>query len=199
MNPYRPSQADQRYELVTEFHDTFSVIAPRLWDDVSNATALARRTLHDEEFKEYMAAEDDIDILDALVDMEYIAAGSQQLLALKRPAFDKPGQSLLFYQQRLMDELNKSQLCQNGLTNNMALFRAKLEQVADDAGYRFHDAFIAVHESNMRKLWKKEQLEQMLEGSTATLVSLGMYAVKRADGKILKPPGWTPPALARYV
>lgn len=199
MNPYRKSLADQRYELVTEFHDTFGVVAPRLWDDVSNATALARRTLHDEEFKEYIAAEDDIDILDALVDMEYIAAGSQHLLALKRPAFDNSPQTLMFYQQRLMDELNKSQLCQSGLTNTLANFRHKIELVAEDAEYDFHGAFLAVHETNMRKQWTKAQLELMPAGSTSTHTSFGMYVVKRADGKILKPPGWLPPALARYV
>jgi hypothetical protein len=194
----KPSLAEQRYELVTEFHDAFKVPAARTWGDVSNATALARRTLHDEEFKEYMAADADVDMLDALVDMEYIACGSQHLLAVKRPVFSHE-HTLYFCHARVMDELNKTQLCQSGLTNSLGLLRAALARVADSNDYRFHDAFLHVHETNMKKLWKEDQLHLSPADSTRAMSSTGLYIVKRADGKILKPPGWTPPVLKRYT
>lgn len=194
----KPSLAEQRYELVTEFHDAFKVHAARTWGDVSNATALARRALHDEEFKEYMDADEPVDILDALVDMEYIACGSQHLLAVKRPVFNHE-HTLYYCHARVMDELNKTQLCQSGLTNSLGLLRAVIERVADNNDYRFHDAFLHVHETNMKKLWKEDQLHLAPTGSTRELSSKGLYIVKRVDGKILKPPGWTPPALRRYV
>lgn len=194
----KPSLSEQRYELVTEFHDAFKVHAARTWGDVSNATALARRALHDEEFKEYMDAEAPVDILDALVDMEYIACGSQHLLAVKRPVFNHE-HTLYYCHARVMDELNKTHLCQNGLTNSLGLLRAALARVADNNNYRFHDAFLHVHETNMKKLWKEDQLHLVPADSTREMSSTGLYIVKRADGKILKPPGWTPPALRRYV
>jgi predicted HAD superfamily Cof-like phosphohydrolase len=194
----KPSPAEQRYELVTEFHDAFKVQAPRQWADASNATALARRTLHDEEFKEYMAADDDIDMLDALVDMEYIACGTQHLLALKQPRFDHT-HTLYFCQQRVMDELNKSQLCQSGLTTALGILRAGLALIADNNDYDLHGAFLHIHETNMNKLWKKGQIDSIPPSAVVEPTADGFYVVKRADGKILKPPGWLPPKLTRYV
>lgn len=195
----KPSPAELRYELVTEFHDAFKVHAPRQWADVSNQTALSRRTLHDEEFKEYMAADTDVDMLDALVDMEYIACGTQHLLAVKRPAFDHD-HTLYFCQQRVMDELNKTQLCQSGLTSSLGQLRAALAKIADNNDYNFHDAFLHVHETNMKKRWKKGQIDKAPPNSVVEPAAEGFYVVKRSsDGKILKPPGWEPPKLVRYI
>jgi hypothetical protein len=195
----KPTPAEQRYKLVTEFHDAFKVQAPRQWADVSNAIALARRTLHDEEFKEYMAADTDIDMLDALVDMEYIACGTQHLLALKQPRFDHT-HTLYFCQQRVMDELNKSQLCQSGLTTALGILRSGIALIADNNDYDLHAAFLHIHDTNMNKLWKKGQIDSIPPGAVVEPTADGFYVVKRgSDGKILKPPGWTPPKLTRYI
>jgi predicted HAD superfamily Cof-like phosphohydrolase len=197
------TEQDRRYALVVEFHEVFKVAPARQWGDVSNAQALARRTLHVEEFNEYMRAGEPVDTLDALVDMEYIAAGTQYLLSLERPLFERPQHSLFHYQQRLADELNKSQLCQQGLTTAVAGLRAMIAITADEELFDFDGAFLEVHRTNMEKLWTPALLDQRPADSTATPVTPGsrssLHIVKRADGKILKPPGWTPPALARYI
>lgn len=62
--------------------------------------------------------------------------------------------------------------------------------------------FNEVHRSNMDKLWRLDQLANMEPGWGAQIVGgqvgpvpTGLFVVKRADGKVMKPPEFVPPNL----
>lgn len=196
----KPSPSDQRLAMVREFHTTFKVPLPRTFEDIDNSAALARRTLQVEEFEEYMAADVGVDMLDALVDMEYITCGTQLVLGLPIVHFEDVPLTIYACQQQLADELNKSQLCQRGLKNTTARLRSVIAKIAEDNMFKFHEAFTVVHEANMKKQWTGDETKLAKEGSVITpSVNPGLFIVKRADGKIMKPPTFVHPVLKRYV
>lgn len=187
-----------RLEAVHEFHKTFGVPVIRAFDDASCKVALLRRELHREEFAEYNSATSAIDTLDALVDMDYIACGSLLSLGIEPRGF-KPAACIATYTGRLLDELNKTQLCQKGLTRELNLLRAIIEQTAEADYVRFHDAFMCVHENNMAKMWTPAQVANLDLSIHKLVLHDDRYIVYRSDGKVLKPPGHIKPDLTPYV
>lgn len=55
-------------------------------------------------------------------------------------------------------------------------------------------AFAEVHRSNMTKLWPAHLVDTRPPNTTATQTR-GGWIVKRSDGKVLKPPTYSPPRL----
>lgn len=53
-----------------------------------------------------------------------------------------------------------------------------------------------VHRSNMTKLWTKEEWAERDEATQIHAVGPNQYVVKNKDGKILKPPGYSPADLS---
>lgn len=64
----------------------------------------------------------------------------------------------------------------------------------------FDDAFSAVHQSNMSKLWSAKEVEGCKENYTfkKTNGATGWVAY-RDDGKVMKPPSFRPPDLAQFI
>jgi hypothetical protein len=64
----------------------------------------------------------------------------------------------------------------------------------------FPEAFSAVHEANMGKLWPADSNAGQILGHLVTYAgdNSGRYIVKRPDGKIVKPPTFNPPNLSRF-
>lgn len=55
-----------------------------------------------------------------------------------------------------------------------------------------------VHRSNMTKVWTREEFEsdERIFGIVGKVIEPGKYVVKNNDGKILKPPGYSPADLS---
>ena len=53
--------------------------------------------------------------------------------------------------------------------------------------------FAEVHRSNMSKLWSATDVFNGIpDGASSEKVDVGLYIVRRADGKIIKPPSYSP-------
>lgn len=192
------AQTHRVYNKVREFQEFFRVPI-RSFADSSNEIAMFRADLHDEEFKEWNTAEFEEDLLDALCDMAYIATGSMLSLGIKPR--NNPIDNLINAQARLILELRKQVLCEKELTRNLNGLMTGIFIEAEKNGYNFHGAFDAVHAANMEKIWSREDIDSpsMPHEDRKIYPCLGGWIVKRADGKILKPPGWTAPELGAFV
>jgi len=67
----------------------------------------------------------------------------------------------------------------------------------------FEAAFNAVHQSNMEKLWKSDEVESAQKSGSELIFKKSSvpnrWIASRADGKIIKPPSWKKPDLAKFV
>ena len=53
--------------------------------------------------------------------------------------------------------------------------------------------FAEVHRSNMSKLWSATDVFNGIpDGASSEKVDVGLYIVRRADGKVVKPPSYSP-------
>ncbi len=188
---------DLRREDVKRFHETFGVMRRRAFIDATNADALARELLLKEEFKEFEEAKTDVERFDAVIDIEYIIAGTQDVLHLER-VFTARVSSLTQGVAWILAELAKPKLCHAGLMQSMSATRAWL----DDHARRLQEGFDRVHRTNMNKAWNFEQVSNNADPDKMSITKVGptQYVVKRKpDGKILKPPSWTAPILDDLV
>lgn len=180
-------------DWMKRFHQPYS----KHFIDATEAAASARAELHREEFHEYMEADakgDREEILDALVDMEFIACGTIVKLGLpvEREYLDgKKG--IAFYQARVIMELNKTQLCQRGLEDNLSWLRIAIDRECDYRGMHLALAFSRVLANNNNKVWP---LDMILPAEHVRFFTTGGYIVHRNDGKVIKPPGHPKPDFA---
>ena len=168
------------FELVSEFieaTDTGVLLDQKSLDEL-------RTKLFDEEYNEFQEAwnkgegvENVSDILDAFVDMFYIAEGSIYLMAGRDVVRQQVEKCKEVYEQ-VVDWLSSE------------LTEAKVDDVKD----LIYKCFIEVHLSNMRKL-----VPQVIDGETRYLpiINDGIINKNQPIGKILKPSGWQPPNLEK--
>lgn len=201
--PYR--YRHQRLEAVLAFTKRFKQPWAKFWIDSDPKHAPLRETLHVEEFEEWRAARTPVDVLDALVDMEYIACGTQVVFCVKAPEDAQEDRTigLEFAHMKLQIELRKPQLCYEGLRRWLNAYRTALEREA--SGFNFAGAFGAVHENNMNKGWATEELAAR-DAATTKVVDMfetregqRRFVVHRLDGKVVKPPGWVAPDLREFI
>lgn len=198
-----------KIEMVREFHTTFRQAAPRGFTDAKDATAELRFKLIEEEYKEWQAATPmSHELLDALVDLEYVVAGSFVGLGL---AFEDPHRtySLVLtnrknpidhYVAMALSALVVRPLCPRRLTDSLSDLLAWLDYCGRLNGFDMDTAFNIVHKANMSKLWKTHQLTPLnkpadLGGTYMVNAIDGTVLVHNKAGKVLKPPGFVPPDL----
>ena len=159
--------------LVKEFMEVYGQL-PNIMG--AEETFNLRLSLIQEEAAELIEAKNDIEELDALVDLAYVIYGSY--LAFGIPSADP--EHLIFGEssrQAIFDVAMgiESETVDSDLDEILMLVTTLAEK------YNFEGAFQEVHRSNMSKLNS--------EGKP----------VKRHDGKILKGPNYSPPNLAPFV
>lgn len=137
------------------------------------------------------------DLIDSLCDLWWVLANGLILLGV---ASDKPltlrvwgttaKVNLEGPTSMVLFALRKRPLCARTL--NIELNKA-LDYVVAAAranGYDFDQAMQRIYENNMSKFWTAADLKQKEPDATSREVKPGIFLVKRADGKILKPPGF---------
>lgn len=199
----------KQYNMVREFMAFYGQPLPRDFVDANNDTARLRADLIEEEHREYwdafpMSAE----LLDGLVDILYVTYGAVAALGLTLRETELPGVhetsikkiGLANEAARCVTELRKSPLCRVGLEPALnVLIRAAWAAGLTNA-FDMEGAFSAVHSANMAKTWTAADIGHCPHGFLyATRLPDGRYINRNASGKVIKPPRWVAPNLAKYV
>lgn len=203
--------------LVDEFHRAFSYRqpTPELPALSCRATNALRPTLMREELHELTAALSDnnrIEILDALCDLQYVTSGAVLAWGMKS-LFESNRRGV---RSEMIRDQNGHLAAMLGLITQMeeyanadlpmslcealVKFQERLDTCVVVFGFAdvFSDAFAEVHRSNMSKLWdtpdyRAEGVYQM------DAAPKGKWIARRADGKIIKSPTYSPADLSRFV
>lgn len=177
-------------KLVRNFHTTFD-------NKIFNGPEKAPFEVHKlsaalirEEIKEYSEATERIEILDALADCTYVAAWVAVTYSIPGGLYvtshdfsgDKP--EIYHRASSVLNDLDSMFPCIKHLKPGLNYFINRCEAVAElHYGFKFREAFIAVHNNNMDKLWSAPPDDHSL-----TAVKKGnKYLVKNALGKVIKP------------
>ena len=186
---------DERQALVAQFHELFQVKRLKTFIDASTSDALTRRVLIDEEFRELASAKDKVETLDAYCDIEYLLAGTLDVLKLPQWNVVVNKGTLFGYFANILTELNKDRLCERGITG--AISGARL--VLDRDVPHLHEAFLEVHRTNMAKQWNDiSTIDPAIHNARQT-GPRQWIVTRKSDGKIIKPPDWKPPELEKFV
>lgn len=164
-----------------------------------------RRTLVsmliDEEYKEWLDADDVKDKCDALVDLIWVASNFYGFTGIKFDGGLDTSKTLAVAKFEAVRALTKGTIT----TKSCSPFVKRLLT----ASYKeactisiFHPWAEAVAKANFAKLWTPVQTElHIISNPSHTMVPsathMGMYVVHNEKGKILKPPGWQDP-MAHY-
>lgn len=202
---------------VSEWNLAFKVHIPNdLNDPATNALRpkLIAEELH--ELRAAIEANDRIEILDALCDIEYVLAGAVLAWGL-REQFDAPTITLrlakipdidahlaeMFGLNAMMEIIVESRVS-GVVAMHLQELQSHLSQMVYHFGFHsFDDAFATVHANNMGKIWSTEQamrdyLDTEGNGLKFDKTESG-YIARREDGKIVKPPGFTKVSLERFI
>jgi hypothetical protein len=202
----KPSPFAVRRSAVEEFMRAFNQRIITTFDNAENKDALLRADLHREEFNEYNDSDEVVDTLDAIIDIEYIAHGTMLTLGIQQHdnlADTAPRVSFPAANAYVITELNKPRLCKKGLVASLNQLIACCSQAGMLVTRHYHDAFMHVHMKNMSKLWSEDDMHDYLDNVTEPVITFekkgSLYLAKRTDGKIMKPPTFTPPNLKEFV
>jgi hypothetical protein len=207
---------DYYLNLVEEFHQAFhycypSPTSPELTDKARNELRLK---LLREEIKETNAAikaADRIGILDGLCDYQYVLSGAILALGMRQECEEfglirvsspfTPSTHLGVWEEILEMGLHAGHVTLT--TAGLSMLQSLTFKCVRELGFEavFDEAFKSVHESNMSKLWRREDAKQMeiVGGYTCQQTEGVMVIVKRADGKIMKSPTYKPVDLSRFI
>jgi len=203
-------------EKVREFNEAFGHIPAGSFAELMEDRHDLRQRLNREEWMETLAAVNEgreVEVLDGACDMMYVLMGhalevdhSVQIDSKKYSVSPLGNFGLAMYQLDFF-------FC----FGNESTYKARLTEAAE-AVYDFaqnyfekgvfEKAFAEVHRANMAKLWTDDEVEEALTDDTGkyggwtfeeAINKLGYFAAKREDGKIMKPPSWTPPNLKQFL
>lgn len=164
-----------------------------------------RVKLIDEEWKEYRSAQNDLDKLDALCDLMYVVVGTAITFTVKlsktyysnMPHHPNELDKALSH---LIDELEAPFPCQKRLSALINSAIITIESVANHHDFDlFPDAFAAVHNNNMDKLWRILPDGGIHPTYKITKVGQDLHLVKNEAGKVIKPPGHTKVDLTPFL
>lgn len=203
------------YEKVVQFHRAFNLPVREKMSEhtVPLDDLVLRRLLLLEEAEEWKAARTHVDALDALCDIVYIALGSVAQLGLAteviyHPRRLRPAEILLGVYNTALNtcyQLSRRPPCVAGCAQGLFNVLVVCEKSAAGTGYDLDDAFSAVHEANMAKLWTPAETKQVPPGWTRTLAGSPLpttdklWIIKDETGKVRKPPSWVAPNLRPFV
>lgn len=202
------------YDDTLEFWQAFQLPIKRSFADLDYQTCQLAENLIKEEFNELNTSATNHEQLDALVDLIYVLAGGMHCCGLGAELFDsvdlteKNMRRAFTAVLKTLSGLAKRPLpCQCSITWYMPDAIAGFAYQATFKYPLFLTAWKTVHHANMSKLWtERDVLNSLPADAMPYPVSMHdadktiKYLVKRKpDGKILKPPGFTPPDLSPYI
>lgn len=168
------------------------------------------KTLIEEEHAELQNADMfTVDHLDGLIDLLYVTMNGFALLALEptsvppEKANNTTPMNLLSYVAMAQRALVTRPLCGDACTKHLNRLAHAIAHMVRYYHYDFEKAWKRVHAANMSKFWREEELTKNHtpgQGCVITFNSdMGLYTVKRPDGKVVKPPSFRPPVLTDLV
>lgn len=196
-------QVSEALQKVGLFMRTFLQPTPMGFINANLDQFELRAALIEEEFLEFLEAKDKLDQLDALCDLLYVAAGGFITCGFRMPQFLERAQVKPF--ARAVAEARRAfivQPCDAGLRGAGASLLLTNVRVGFAMFKKFSEAFGAVHDNNMDKMWTKDETKTAPEGSVITKKeNLGdrCYVVLNAKKKIIKPPGFKKVDLTPYI
>lgn len=192
--------------MVREFHLAFDHPVhdtPNFGDEKLNELRINLLLEEVTELNDALDAENRVDTLDALCDIQYVLSGAA--LAWGIPGYVDCNwnfvSSLGFHVETLVDS--------KSLTLDAAnLQKALLSEVREHRfEFVFWKAFEECHSSNLSKMWTEEECDKMETQemrdcitSVARMRDDGRrFIVKRPDGKIIKSPSYSPANFSQFV
>jgi len=204
---------------VAEFHRAFRYKQPEPTtpDMLCQQTNKLRPKLMREELQEAFDAcvkNDRVAILDGLCDLQYVHSGAVLAWGLRpmyshlapiielRKIHNEEGH---FFAMFSIIEQMEAAAENNYPMQVLSLLKSlegRLTTMVWHYGFApvFADAFAEVHRSNMSKIWSGVEMQANANPDVDTFeYSEGGYIARRADGKIVKSPGYSPARLERFV
>lgn len=195
--------------LVRIFMDTFDQQRFKRIEELPCEIAVFRSNLIKEEAKEYAASEPfSVDELDAICDLLYVVIGTNLACNVGvNPIISRqlalPGRKDKYpisgHIKEMIQDLDSRFPCrkiQHATSNKIIEY---LLNIGAWRGYKTRMAFDEVHRSNMTKLWDIPPCDGSYIVRKLLYNGQQRYVVKRADGKVLKPPTFQPPNLTPYL
>jgi hypothetical protein len=156
-----------------------------------------------EESNEYAHAVNETEELDALIDIIYVALGaivaSGGHINLTKPPVniaDSLADQIVTLCNHLKYKNGNVVITDAAL--NVIITAIMLINVMLRDNTTWLKAFDEVHNANMTKLWSAEQVRDMPKEYKAYPYN-DKFVVRREDGKIMKPPTFTPPDLRKFI
>ena len=201
------------FEMVKEFAVAFRQPVGESFGMLTDERHDLRIRLIREEWKETVLAQvkgDKIEELDGFCDMLYVTMGHGLELGYPLDCDDMIERAYIRHIPQSASDINYGHLLGNSL-----LVKSKIDTMATQilqlgwGGFAsFNQAFAEVHRSNMAKLWSLEEFVEVASGTDSRHIGWifaeskskpDYYVATRPDGKIMKPPSWTPPNLAQFI
>lgn len=203
--------------LVAQFHRAFKHPLPDSPTLDDPATNELRPKLIAEELHELRAAIDNDDALeqmDALCDIQYVLSGAVLAFGL-REQFDAPTIEMRLakipdmdahlaemFGLNVMMEITLESRGVIGVALKLRQLQSHLSQLVWVLGFApvFDEAFATVHANNLGKLWQEDDVAIAVKHGDYTFEPTdGGIIARRADGKIVKPPGLVKVSLERFL
>lgn len=206
---------------VADFHRAFKVSQPEpIIPTFFPATNSLRIELIREELRELQSgitANDRIEVLDALCDTQYVLSGSVLAWGLRslfenikitteqRPIPDMERHLVMMFGLLPQMEVAADMEFGGQVLTHLQLLQSRLSRLVFHFSFEnFSGAFAEVHRSNMSKLWDMNEVDKAVADGSHRIRDFewteGKMAIcKRADGKIIKSPSYSPANLRKYV
>lgn len=207
--------------LVADWHQKFGVVISETpyFDPSLCELRIALLLEEKDELQAAMHQWDRVEILDALCDLQYVLSGAIVTLGLQslmNPIAPPPAKKfgvedreglhamttlLSIRIKRLGRALSHKDVSQSVF--HIVSIQSTLNNLITESGFGdvFADAFLAVHENNMAKVWEDWHVAELVDGFGIVECAWKKdhYIVFNDMGKILKPPGFTKVSLAGFV
>lgn len=194
-------------DCVREFTTAFDFTTYDRAESLPCEVAMLRSALIKEEWCEYLNAPlKSVDELDAICDLIYVTVGTNIVTGI--PAVPYTSGQVPFNSWKI-DINNKVLYVTSDLDSRFPCTTIQrkglneLLQVLDDVAtihsYDIIGAFAEVHRSNMTKLWDENDLTLELQKANIVKPWKNKWLVKRADGKVIKPPTFEKPQLQQFL
>lgn len=193
--------------MVREFMTAFDQRIYPAPDKTPCEVSLLRSALIKEEAKEMFDSKaKTAEELDGLCDLLYVVLGTNIAMSVPvHPTPESTSDRTSFWPVvwAVTQDLDSRFPCLKIQSAALRKLTHKILDIAVFRGYKFEEAFKAVHEANMGKLWDHWPKPDEIAAAEAKGAIVKLYKkkflVKRADGKVVKPPTFKAPDLTQYL
>lgn len=195
------------YHDVLEFWKLFELPWKKTIADLGLVGCVLSSNCIREELKEFTEAKDEVERLDAIVDLLYVSIGGMLAAGLDCSRFGyvnlSPKREFIATAQKVLEAFDKRPLpCVASITNYTPDLVVQVAKYGTERWPRFWQAWDEVHSNNMAKMWTQDQISKLEAPIQVRIkpVDFNLRIVWRAsDGKLLKPPGHKKPNLEQFI